>query len=296
MAFSLKTNANLIGVSALAIVAGYVAYDLTTTVAVKPCSASYPSGVSMDLNAGGEEVLTPVALQARSGSQDWGLLEKLEIERDARAPAPTILKINLTKADVASSFNAERGIGFPWRPSRLDGADAMCFRYNVMFSDDFDFSTSGILPGLVADPQQADNAPEDAFADKEEKDVVVPLRAHIGWSETGHARLMTFDPTGQIRALRVVVPTSTQLKKGRWHRVEAEFKLNDVNRSNGVARLWVDGALAIERNNLKLRPAPGQVFNSVLYAISHGTPFASGVSEPSSDGAVKVTPLELSWR
>lgn len=296
MAFSLKTNANLIGVGALVIVAGYIAYDLSHTESVLPCAGNYPSPVSLDLKSDGDAVLSPVALQARSGSQDWGLLEKLETERDAGAPTSTNLKVALTQYDVSSSLNEKRGIGFPWRPSRLDGADAVCFSYAVSFSDNFDFTAGGILPGLVATPEMGVAEPTDAFSDEEVSEESVPLRAHIGWSETGHAQLISFDASGQNRNLRNVLPGSKPLKTGRWHQMAAEIKLNDIGKSNGVARLWVDGELALERTNLRWRLAPDQTFNSILYHISHGTPFGSGVSEPSSDGVVKVTPLELSWR
>lgn len=65
---------------------------------------------------------------------------------------------------------------------------------------------------------------------------------------------------------------------GRWHCVEAQFKLNtldlknDKPNSDGIARAWVDGKLVVERTDVVFRSTdfPNMKFNQFLMAPYFG--------------------------
>ena len=54
-------------------------------------------------------------------------------------------------------------------------------------------------------------------------------------------------------------------ERGKWYCVETEVKLNTPGRSDGWARLWVDGALKAEKTNISNRGTKTVGLNMVLF-------------------------------
>lgn len=288
---SMTLKVNLIGTAALLTIVGYLAYDLTHSEQDKPCSQAYPPSVALNLVEGNGEMLTAVALQARSRSQDWGILNKLTVEQVADAPVSNVFKVALPKGDVSSSLNKKGGAAFPWQPSRLAGATSVCFAYSVWLPEDFDFTEGGILPG-VASPQV-----EDPDADEDDDNALIrKFRAHLGWSEAGTVQLLAFDPSVLRGNDQLVLSTKKTLTPGRWHHLEQEIVLNDDGKKNGEAKLWVDDELVLDATNLVLSDAEATQIGSAFYHVSRGTPFGNGIKLDHADSVIRISPMELSWK
>ncbi len=291
---SLTLKANLIGVAAIVIAGAYFAYDLTHTKEEKPCFGFYPPAVSLNLKKGNGELLTPEALQGRSRSQDWGLIEKLKVERTKGAPAASVFTFNLTKDDVSSSLNKKGGASFPWRPSQLNGATSVCFAYNVWIPQGFEFAAGGILPGVASRL----NLQRDETDSDDDGELVRRLRAHLTWSKAGQLGFVAFDPSAKHSNDRLVLRTKNTLVRGRWHRLEQELILNGPDKRNGKVRLWVDGDLILDEKSVVLRKTGDAKFYTALYHVSHGTPFGNGNGNVklNKDSTIRISPMEFSWK
>jgi len=289
---SLTLKANLIGVAAILITGSYFAYDLTHTEEEMPCMGFYPPAVSLKLEKGNGSLLTPAALQGRSRSQDWGLMEKVKVERTSGAPVASVFTFKLPKDDVSSSANKKGGSGFPWRPSKLNGSNSVCLAYDVWIPEDFDFSAGGILPGVASRL----SLKRDETDDDDDGELVRRLRAHMTWSAAGQLQFVAFDPSTNHSNDQIVLRTKNTLVPGRWHRLEQELTVNDADKRNGKVRLWVDGELVLDQKSVTLRKEGDAKFDTALYHVSHGTPFGNGNAKLTQDSVIRISPLHLSWK
>ena len=290
---SMTMTANIIGVTAILVTGGYMVYDWNASVEVKPCSPAYPPSIVLDLNSSAGEVLSAAQLQARSQSQDWGVMKKLKVERTESGPAPLVFDISLSAGDLTSSDHKFGGVGFPWRPNSMKNATAVCFSYNVWLPSDFDYSVGGILPG-VASIQTISEDDEDDEDDEDE--LVRTFRAHPTWSKDGTINFLVFNPTSRQRTDKIHLTSKQQLTLGRWHKLEQEVVLNDPGKKNGTIRLWIDGEIAIDRQDLALRTGSQAEIQTALYHVSYGSPDGNNKVVPLKDAVIRLSPLELSWK
>jgi hypothetical protein len=62
------------------------------------------------------------------------------------------------------------------------------------------------------------------------------------------------------------------IPEGEWVCYEVMIKLNDVGKTNGEQRLWIDGKLVIEQTEMEWRKAENLVINNVMLATYTHTP------------------------
>ncbi len=289
---SINLKVNLIGIAAILILGVYFVYDSMNPEVIEPCSTYYPPSVSLNLEQGNGEFITASTLQGRSSSQDWGLIEKLKVEPASDAPVSGIFEFALKKDDVTSAHNKKGGAGFPWQPSRLNGANSVCFAYDVWLPQDFDFAAGGILPGVASEQiQQLDETDE-----YDEEELVRNFRSHLTWTKSGTLRFIAYDPTSRTDANMLDIDTKKDLVPGRWHKLEQELVMNDVGQSNGKVRLWLDGDIIVDNAAAKLTHTKSVKFDTALYHISHGTPYGRGQVDLKKDSIIRVSPMEMSWK
>lgn len=68
------------------------------------------------------------------------------------------------------------------------------------------------------------------------------------------------------------------LQRNRWYCIEQYLKLNKPGQKDGVLRAWIDGRLAFERTDLRLRNVPDLKIEAVWFNVYHG-----GVTPPPRD-------------
>lgn len=255
-------NAGAIVVAGAAIFGA--AHSMFTASATPPCGERYLKMTSFSLDRGGV-ILTSADLQAMSGGRDAGVMQNVAIVRKD-GPAPLAVEVNLQKG----SSGREDGMAFPWEPRALAGKTAACLSYHVFLPRDFDFRRSGKLPGLTGGSEQ------DGFA--------VP----VTWDASGRTGAFVRAASGP----GVMALAEVKLPKGRWAKVEQEVILNAPRAGNGVLRLWVDGALAIERKDVRYRAGDEAGLSAVAAEVHYTGPAVA------ADKAAKLwlSPFEVRWQ
>ncbi len=70
---------NLSGGAILITVFAYMGFAFFHTDIVAPCTARYPAGKQFALDSQRGNLLTPIELQGRAGSREWGILTNAQI-------------------------------------------------------------------------------------------------------------------------------------------------------------------------------------------------------------------------
>lgn len=60
------------------------------------------------------------------------------------------------------------------------------------------------------------------------------------------------------------------LERNRWYSVEQQIALNHPGKADGVLRVWLDGRLILERNNLRMRTVDSLHIEDVWLNVYHG--------------------------
>jgi hypothetical protein len=253
-----------------------VVRSLVTTPQLAPCTQRYPAGTIFSLEQNGV-LLTSADLQTRLSGKDVGLGDNVEIARIKDGPAPVAVGVTLTKGSIAPHVQGapKGGVTFAWEPRSLHGKTAACLSYNVLLPAGFNFHQGGILPGIRGEDAER---PEEHFM------------ALIAWRRNGRLGATTFVDThsGPVEADPLPFPD------GRWVKLEQEVVLNDPKRSDGTLRVWLDGTLAIDRNDLAYRDRPETTITGVNANVHYG--HEDPAHGAPKDATIWLTPFEIRWK
>jgi len=263
--------------TAVAIV-GYVIYSAMYSDAVEPCGSRYPSAVRFPLSTPEGVPLTPAELQARAGVTDFGVIENASVVSAENAPAPEVLEVQLRGVRHGADAAIPRtGIGFHWSPPGMSGARSACVAYSAWVPEGFDFSSGGVLPGVFGGASVAANP---VGADT--------ISVRPGWNSTG-APTIGIIAEDSDRGRISGSGSTTMVTPGRWSRIEQEVILNAAGNPDGVARLWIDGALVAENSRLDMRANAATSLQGILFTIGYAR-------LPAQPGLMRVSPVEIAWR
>jgi len=253
---------------------GYFVYSSMHSNAVLPCSQRFGAAMRFSLHTGGGKPLTPIELQARAGARDFGVIDNASVVSVPDGPASEVLEVKLRKLPAAAdpSDTARNGIEFRWVPPGVKGSASACVSYSVWFPQNFEFSGGGTLPGVFA---------TNAAQPSDVKITVSPQ-----WDGAGKPLIGTTADSGEIRHM---FGQTTALPTGRWIKVDQEVTLNEPGQSEGTARLWIDGALAIEDKRIGLRSGADILLAGVLVTAAHRR-------LPDEPGMLRLSPIDISWR
>ena len=89
--------------------------------------------------------------------------------------------------------------------------------------------------------------------------------------------------TGRTFTYRDLTPDAFvgEIPRGRWFRVSQEVVLNDVGVANGVIRVWLDGALVIEKERLTIRSNPATLIGTVKADVHYSARDTEWLAAPS---------------
>ena len=165
---------NLSGGAILITVFAYMGFAFFHTDIVAPCTARYPAGMQFALDSQRGNLLTPIELQGRAGSREWGILTNAQI-LGSGAGNDAVMQVSLASTDVDDE-TARNGVGFTWQSAELAKATSACLSYRVFLPASFAFAKPGYLPGLYAASDIAEldaKTPSDGFV------------ARVGWAQGG---------------------------------------------------------------------------------------------------------------
>lgn len=243
---------NVAGGGLVVFLAGYMIQSALYTEKVPACSARYGNALQFSLQNGEGNPMTPIELQARLPSREWGLLTKARVV--AASDKSPFLQVALGLSHEQTEREQEResgeevdrlqdGVGFLWRPQSLEKARAACLTYRVFLSKDFSFEGRGTLPGLYSAKSDADvdaSQPQQGFVSR------------LHWDQAGSVAVSVKTP---LTAGHWLPARGTQWPVNRWVSVEQEVILNTPQKADGTIRVWIDGQLKIENAVLDLGAA-----------------------------------------
>jgi hypothetical protein len=273
-----------IGIGVVVVV--YVVMSALTTISASPCSTRYPAPTEWALRTETGETLSPIELQARAGLSEWGFLENVQVQHlDGQSP-PLVLAVKLAKG-TSSAFQTKSptgGAGFRWAPASMRNATAACLSYGLWLPDDFDFGAAGSLPGLYGgfsyDPLATPDG-KNGFA------------MRLMWREGGAGEVNVQIPGEGGNNLPIGLGTFT-FPRGRWINIEEEVVLNAPSASDGLVRLWVDGTLKVERQELAWRSDDALKISGLLAEVAYGGVDSEAVAP--NETALRLTPFAIRWQ
>jgi hypothetical protein len=237
------------------------------------CRERYGNAVQWSLRESGE-LLTPSDLQARLGSTDWGLLERVTVVKASNQQGAA-LEVDLV-GGAASAQPATAG--FEWAPQLIDGPRAGCASYGLHIDPKFSFAAGGRLPGIFGGQSGEDRDAPNAFS------------ARLAWNSDGKLDIYGHMP-GLVSSRGISEHNEVSLPRGRWIAVDQEVVLNTPGRNDGVLRVWLDGKLSFESRAVGFRTDKDSAIRGILAEVAYAR-------QPASDegnGRVAIAQFEFRW-
>ena len=257
---------------------------LLVPVVTASCSERYTQGVRFGYTRQNGEALSPADLQGRLAGRDWGI-ENVKMIRLKEEGQPVVLEVDLkTSPKGAEAENGRSGMGFTWNPKALRNAGAACLGYSVFLPEKFDFGTGGVLPGLLGDLAVDERTPE--------QEKLPPFSLRLRWRDDGAMEVVAFTQAERRGEHHLIDNGRLTLGKGAWTRIEQEVILNEPGEHDGVLRIWVDGALKLERTDVNFRGDDFQRLVSV-YADLHYSKQGFEWAPALSHNKVRLSGFEL---
>ncbi|MEM0968311.1 MAG: polysaccharide lyase [Verrucomicrobiota bacterium] len=195
--------------------------------------------------------LTKRSLKAHSPNLLWARpYERAHIIPDSDS---RILRVTYPAGAIGSrESGAQMLFGLP---------PALSYRlsYEVRFSDSFEWTHGGKLPGLTSggSTYTGGHRPDGKG-----------WSARFMWRPEGSLVVYLYDLDIKSHGRDLVVP-ETQLQRGTWHRLEQRIDLSP-NSPEGRIRVWVDGELCLNRQGLRFRQPPHGQIDSFYFSTFYG--------------------------
>lgn len=266
---------------------GYAVNDYFTVERTPACAMRYDVSTLFSLTNAGGNLLSPIELQAMAGAREYGMLENARVVSASGAPAPAVLEINVPRGDgrlQRGQATQVSGIGMRWEPQEIAGATSACLSYSAYLADDFEFGEGGTLPGLFGGSR---------FDGADRGGQKPGFAARVMWREKGIGDVTVQLPKIADKQGASLGRDKFQLPRGRWFSIEQEVVLNTPRKPDGKYRLWIDGELTIERDNLQWRDEASTTIDGVVGNVGFGT-----VDRPAPaprDSRIRIAPFELRW-
>lgn len=246
------------------------------------CRERYSNTIQWTLQRDSGELFSSFDLQARLGSTDWGLIDRVSVVRadNSRGAAFVVDLARPSKSEGSRSAASPQpaGAGFEWAPQSIDGPRAGCASYAVRFDPKFSFIGGGRLPGLRGGRANEDREAENAFSTR------------LAWNDEGKLDVHGHAPGLASRGVANDLGEAS-ITKGRWVAVDQEVVLNTLGRSDGIVRVWLDGRLAIENRGVAFRTDAASGIRGILAEVA----YARQPLQADPNAQVAISPFEFRW-
>lgn len=137
---------------------------------------------------------------------------------------------------------------------------AATLSYKVKFSRDYDWTLGGKLPGLCSE-----NCPVGCRSVGHN----AGWSNRIMWRKQGHLVSYAYHPDKERRC-GVDFRWGQMVKPGEWHEIKLYMKMNVPGIANGVQKVWLNGVLVFEKEDMLYRNRPGHKIEKFLLNNFHG--------------------------
>lgn len=272
---------NAAGIGILISTFSYLGYSFFVTEKIPRCSSRYLSPTQFDFSAENGKPMTPLELQARGGTSEWGVLQNANIVAGSGGAPDRILKVALAPTNNEDKVD-QNGVSFVWNVDNLNNATSSCLSYKVFIPADFSFPEPGYLPGVFGIGPQAPEPEEGEQAKPSEG-----FQVRIAWAAKG-------DVGVEVRSAKsegtwLFASRTTLWPVDRWVDVEQEVVLNTPGVEDGKVRTWIDGSLVIDYDQAYFRGVQETLRSGVLAEIG----YARSASDPKT---LQISPFRIGWQ
>ncbi|GAB2797066.1 hypothetical protein GCM10027040_24580 [Halomonas shantousis] len=228
---------------------------------VATCSARYPLVASPAPTAGMGDPERAIETGYRA-EKNWGLDRNVTLLSSAESGlSGTAMRVLYPKGTSAPSDQGRGGAGFYARLDDLHGTERACLRYKVRFEPGFDFVKGGKLPGLYGG---------DAPSGGDEVTGTNGFSMRFMWRQDGQGELYEYVVNKDTKYGESVGRGEWTFPTGQWVSVEQEIILNDPDRENGIARVWIDGEPQLEQHGIVYRTTGDVTIDGVMFSTFFG--------------------------
>lgn len=226
---------------------------------VAPCSVRYRlvADPAPPLGAvNGEQAVR----QGYGSHKDWGTKNIEVLSPQQTGLGETGLRVLYPEGTSAPSDNGKGGAGFYATIDALAGAERACLQYKVRFEPGFNFVKGGKLPGLYGGdaPSGGDEVTGDGFS------------MRFMWRENGQGELYEYVVNKDSDYGKSVGRGLWTFPTGRWVTIEQEIILNDPQKKNGIARVWIDGEPILEQRGIVYRTQGDVYVDGLMFSTFFG--------------------------
>ena len=243
----------------------------------QPCGERLSNSTVFRLERDGA-ALTGQDILARVGPDSIGVTENVEVMHPRDTSIPAAMQVELRSGPRSATDKA--GMAFPWQPRSVQNQVGACLSYKMFFYGDLEFHNGGVLPGLLGVDQTGQT--QDRFA------------ANLAWRHDGQPGVnLVVTADGETQTQHSESKGGSFVRAG-WIKIDQEVTLNVPGQANGILRVWVDGALAVEKTNVDYRSKAEVALSGVAGNVSYGA--ADSMAWAPSDTRIWISPLEISWQ
>ncbi|NDP41164.1 MAG: DNRLRE domain-containing protein [Aromatoleum sp.] len=240
-------------------------------------AAAYPGDQGIEKNPA---VVFATGFESPLWRADWSYVSRSStidrIDRDDGLRFEP-LRGHALRVTIPRKHNQGVDMGFDFRDKLGAEPEEIFFRYYLRFANDWDpGEDGGKLPGPAGTYGKAGWGGRKADPDE-------------GWSMRGGFR-RALTPANPFHG-RIVVGTYAYhaggtdfwgdswewmrdglgiLERNRWYSIEQYFRVNTVGKSDGVMRAWIDGRLAFEQTDVRVRDVPSIRIEKIWMNVYYG--------------------------
>lgn len=199
--------------------------------------------------------------QPTYGFPDNVTITPLGINGDGR------LRIRYPKGSIAPSSTGQPigGLGFYSAGNLPKNSQAVCLRYRLKFTSDFDFRKGGKLPGLYGGA----NPPSGGARPKGDDGFTVRLM----WRKDGAGEIYLYAPNMKPDSANGGMQLGTgkfAFPRDAWTDIQLETVLNTPGHSDGVIRLWINETPAIFVKGVRFRQSAKLPISGLMFSTFFG--------------------------
>ena len=213
--------------------------------AADPCAGAYGGRTAVDLAA--------VANGQGGVSRLWGS------ERMHAVAGGVTVDFPKGSINPGNKSAPEGGAGF--LTTLPGGAEAACLGYDVRIPAGFAFAKGGKLPGLYGGDGPAGCAKGKGMNG---------FSARLMWRAKGDGEVYLYAPEKEGKCGASVGRGKFRFATDRWVRVTEEVVLGRPGVADGRLRLWIDGRLVVQRDDLLLRETPDIAVGGAMFSTFFG--------------------------
>ena len=158
--------------------------------------------------------------------------------------------------------------GVQWR-TRLPKHDELYVSFWVKFGADFDFVRGGKIPGLAGGTANTGGGTNPNAKPKGNDG----WSARMMWRPKGSAVQYMYHPDQPNPAgedFEWAINGQRYFTPGKWHTVETRIKMNTPGKRDGIVQSWFDGALALDRRDVRFRDVDTFAIDQFLFCTIFG--------------------------